>query len=147
MSKVLKSIVSLAIIGSSLAFAAAPAKAESKVAQCKRLNHSLIKYANQLPEMKRVRDYSSDMSQWLNASEAGLKQLQSQKFTDPKIRSFQQSTLNVLVQAHNDMIGLVESVERRDRSGYLVAAKQIDTDMKALSTVGKKIESYCGRSK
>jgi hypothetical protein len=147
MSKILKSIVGLAIIGSSLAFAATPAKAESKVAQCRRFGQAVATFGNQLPDVKRDQDYSSQMSQWLSASEAGLKQLQSQKFTDPKIRSFQQSTLNVFVQTHNDMISLVESAERRDRSGYMVAAKQIDQDLKAFKPLGKSINAYCGRSK
>jgi hypothetical protein len=147
MSKILKSIVGLVVVGAAIGLAAAPAKAESKAAQCKRLERSIVAFGRQLPDMKPNQNYSSHMSQWLAASETGLKQLQSQKFSDPKIRSFQQSTLNVFVQAHNSMIGLVESVERRDRSGYTVAANQISEDLKPLKPLGQRVEAYCGRSK
>jgi hypothetical protein len=144
MSKVFKSIVGLVVVGAAIGLAAAPAKAESKAAQCKRFRQSVRTFSQQLPDMKPNENYNDHMSQWLDASEAGLKQLQSQKFTDPKIRSFHQTTVYVLVRSHNYMRGTVKSVEHRGRSSYLVEPKQ---NVKVLSSLGESIEAYCGRSK
>jgi hypothetical protein len=97
--------------------------------------------------MQPGQSHSSNIARYLNASEAGLKKMQAQKFSDPKIRRFQQSVLNIFVQAHNDMISLVEAGERRDRPAFINASNRIDQDLAALNPLGNQIEAYCGRSK
>jgi hypothetical protein len=147
MFKIFKSIVGLAIVGATVGLAATPAKAESKTAQCVRLGQAVSTFGKQLPHMQPGQSRSSNIARYLNASEAGLKKMQAQKFSDPKIRRFQQSVLNIFVQAHNDMISLVEAGERRDRPAFINASNRIDQDLAALNPLGNQVEAYCGRSK
>jgi hypothetical protein len=149
MSKVIKSIVGLCLISASIGLAASPAKAESKAAQCKRFDQAMTVFGNQFLSVKRGpnRDYSEHVDRLLSTSERALKQFQAQKFSDPTMRGFQQTTLNVFVTVHNDTITVVEAVERRDRNATDRAYKQVLADLQPLQPLGKKYEAYCGRSK
>jgi membrane-bound lytic murein transglycosylase len=149
MSKVFKSIVGLLIVSSSLAFAATPAKAESKTAQCQRFNQASRSFGKQLSSIQRDpnQNYSANVDRLLSNSETGLKQFQAQQFSDPKIRGFQQSTLNIMVQFHNDMITTAEAVERNDHVAFTRDYKQMMSALQPLKQLSKQYESYCGRSK
>ncbi len=149
MSKVLKSIVGLVIVGATIGLAAAPAKAESKAAQCKRFDQAVSSFNKQFSNFKRDpnQPYSANADRFLSNSESAIKRFQAQQFTDPKIRSFQQSTLNSFVQLHNGMVSRAEAGEKHDRQSYTAASQQIEQDVKQLGPLSRKVESYCGRSK
>jgi hypothetical protein len=149
MSNILKSIVGLAIITSTIGLAAAPAKAESKAAQCKRFDQAVSSFNKQFSNFKRDpnQPYSANADRFLSNSESAIKRFQAQQFTDPKIRSFQQSTLNSFVQLHNGMVSRAEAGEKHDRQSYIAASQQIEQDVKQLGPLSRKVESYCGRSK
>jgi hypothetical protein len=149
MSKILKSIVGLVIVSASIGLAAAPVRAESKAAQCKRLDQAMTVFGKQFLSVKRDpnRNYSENVDRLLSTSERALKQFQAQKFSDPTIRGFQQTTLNVFVNVHNGTINVAEAVERRDRNAADRAYKQVLADLQPLQPLGEKYEAYCGRSK
>jgi hypothetical protein len=149
MSKVFKSIVGLAIITSSIGLAATPAKAESKPAQCQRFGQALSALSQHLVSARRNPNLSRDANtdRLLVASEKGLKQLQSRQFSDPKIRGFQQTTLNTMTRFHNNIITLVEVSERNDRPAVDRALQQLSTSLKPLDSLSKQVDAYCGRSK
>jgi hypothetical protein len=147
MSKMLKSIVGLVIVSASIGLTASPVKAESKLAQCKRLQDSIKTFARQL-KMPHEQSHTAYLNQWLRNSETGLKQLQAKQFSDPKIRGMQQASLDLLVQLHNDTITTVEAVERRDRAAYNQAYQQMDANFKtSTNRVEKQFATYCVRSK
>ncbi len=149
MSKILKSIVGLAIITSAIGLTATPAQAESKAAQCKRFDQAGRVFGQRLYSLRRDpnQNYTANIDRLISNSETGLKQFQAQKFSDPKIRGFQQSTLNIMVQFHNDMITTAESVERRDRAAFTGNYKQMMSALQPLKQLSKQYEAYCGRPK
>jgi hypothetical protein len=149
MSKIFKSIVGLVIVGAAIGLAAAPAKAESKAAQCKRFEQVGQTFNKQFLGVKRDpnRNYSENINRLVNTSEKALKQFQAQKFSDPKIRGFQQTSLNVFVRFHNGMITTAEAYERNDRPAADRAYKQMMSELEALRPLGKQYDAYCSRSK
>ncbi len=149
MSKVLKSIAGLVIIISAIGLTATSAKAESKAAQCKRFDQAGRVFGQRLSSVRRDpnKNYSANIDRWISSSETGLKQFQAQKFSDPKIRGFQQSTLNIMVQFHNDMITTAESIERRDRAAFTGNYKQMMSALQPLKQLNQQYEAYCGRPK
>jgi hypothetical protein len=149
MSKILNGLVGLLIISSSIGLAATPAHAESKAAQCQRFNQASRSFGKQLSSIQRDpnQNYSANVDRLLSSSETGLKQFQAQQFSDPKIRGFQQSTLNIMVQFHNDMITTAEAVERNDHAAFARDYKQMMSALQPLKQLSKQYESYCGRSK
>jgi hypothetical protein len=149
MSKILKSIVGLAIISSSIGFAATPAKAESKASQCQRFGQAMITFNQQFSNVtsQRSSNPAASIYQLVDASGKGLKQLQSRKFDDPKIRGLQQTALNVYVTFHNDMIGVAEAVERRDRVAAIQAYEKMMTAIEPEAKFRQQYVAYCGRPK
>jgi hypothetical protein len=149
MSKILNGLVGLVIIGGAISFAATPAHAESKAAQCQRFKQANVIFAKQLASIKRDANqgYSANTDRYLSVSEAGLRQFQMQQFSDPKIRGFQQGALNLYVQAHNNTISLFEARERHDRPAFNSAYKQMLADLQPIGPLDKQAVAYCGRSK
>jgi hypothetical protein len=149
MSKIFKSIVGLVIIGAAIGLAAAPAKAESKTAQCQRFKQATTVFGNQYSKIKRDpnQSYSANMDRFLSNSENALKRFQVQQFSDPKIRGFQQGTLDIMVRFHNDLIDIAEAAERRDSQGYASAyTKMLSGLQLSGNQVEKQYKAYCGRS-
>jgi gas vesicle protein len=149
MSKIFKSIVGLAIIGSSLAFAAAPAKAESKPAQCQRFKQAIVTLNRQISSAKSNSSSNSveNLDRLLNATATGLKQFQNRQFSDPKIRGFQQSALDIHVKLHDDVTNLADAIEGGNQSAAEQIFGQFATAVSAANKVDKQIAAYCGRSK
>jgi hypothetical protein len=149
MSKMLKSIVGLAIISSAIGLAAAPAKAESKAAQCQRFGQSMVTFSRQLAAVQSQsnRDLVPSLDRWLQTSNQGLKRMQSMQFSDPKIRGFQQTALNVYVDLHNTMSGLADALERHDRDGARNAYQGLFTAIQPETQLKQDYRAYCGRPK
>jgi hypothetical protein len=147
MSKILKSIVGLVIISSTIGLAAAPAKAESKPAQCQRFGQALVTFSQQLKSAAQRdpnQSYSANMDRLLSGSEQALKQLQSRKFSDPKIRGFQQNTLNIMTRFHNNIIDASKMAERHDRPATDRAVNKMMADLQPLEQMAKQANPYCG---
>jgi hypothetical protein len=150
MSKILKSIVGLAIITSSIGLTATPAKAESKPAQCKRFKQSIAAFNRQIHNAvaHNTKDPIDNINRRLSVNESGLRQLQAKQFSDPKIRSFQQSALNIHVRFHNDLASLGDAIENGDRAAARSIYKEMmTTAIGSSDAVDRQIVSYCGRSK
>jgi hypothetical protein len=149
MSKILKSIVGLAIITSTIGLAATPAQAESKAAQCKRFDQTMITFTQQLDSAKfdRSQNPSAFFKRWLSTSEKGLKQLQSKQFSNPKIRGFQQTALNIFVDVHNNVIGGAEAFDKRDRAAFENSYQQVSAASKPVIKLRRQFDAYCGRAK
>jgi hypothetical protein len=149
MSNVLKSIVGLVVISSAIGFTAAPAHAESKASQCQRFGQAMLTFNQQFSNVKSQRSSNpaASINQLIEASGKGLKQLQSRKFDDPKIRGLQQTALNLYVTFHNDMINVAEAVERRDRNAAIQAYNQMMTAIEPEAKFRQQYGAYCGRAK
>jgi hypothetical protein len=149
MSKILKSIVGLVIIGSSLAFAAAPAKAESKPAQCQRFKQAIVTLNRQLAKGKydKSQSYLANVDRYLSTAEPSLKQLQSRQFSDARIRGLQQATLDLHVKLYNDIANIGDAVEQRDKAAAQSAFQQLITAADSANGINRQIAAYCGRSK
>lgn len=149
MSKIFKSIVGLVMIGSSLAFAAAPAQAESKTAQCQRFKQAILTLNRQLEKGKydKSQAYLANVDRYLSAAETGLKQLQSRQFSDARIRGLQQATLDMHVKIYNDIANIGDAVEQRDKAAAQSAFQQLITTANSANGIDRQFISYCGRSK
>jgi hypothetical protein len=146
MSKMLKSIVGLVIVGATIGLAAAPAKAESKIAQCKRFDQAMTVFNQQFSSKQETigQSRTAKLDLLLNNSEKALKQLQSRQFSDPKIRSFQQSALNVFVQFHNDMADATNAIDRQNRPAAETAFKRMLLAENRLKQLDQRFHGYCG---
>jgi hypothetical protein len=149
MSKILKSIVGLAIISSSLAFAATPAQAESKAAQCQRFNQTMNAFAKPISAAYKQRGSNdqANADRLLSVLSTQLKQLQNRQFSDPKIRGFQQSALNIYVGLHNNLADVVDAADRGDRAAAISAYQQLLTGVEPEVRLQKQFVAYCGRPK
>jgi hypothetical protein len=149
MSNILKSIVGLAIISSAIGLAATPAQAESKTSQCKRFDQAMVKFSQPITSIAKNRSNNAmaDADKMLAATAAGLKQLQSRQFSDPKIRGFQQSALNIYVDLHNNLARLADAAEKGDQATTINAYKQLLTGIEPEVRLQKQFVAYCGRPK
>jgi hypothetical protein len=149
MSNILKSIVGLAMITSTIGLAATPAQAESKAAQCKRFNQAMTTFAKPITNIARNRSDNpqADADQMLGVLGTGLKQLQSRQFSDPKIRGFQQTALNMYVDLYNNLANLTDAAERGDRATTISAYQQLLTVVEPEARLQKQYVAYCGRPK
>jgi 16S rRNA C1402 N4-methylase RsmH len=149
MSNILKSIVGLAIIASSIGLAATPAKAESKTAQCKRFDQAMNTFAKPITSISKNRSNNpmADADQMLSVLSTQLKQLQSRQFSDPKIRGFQQSALNIYVDAYNNLANLTDAAERGDQATTINSYQQLLTSIQPEARLQKQFVAYCGRPK
>jgi hypothetical protein len=147
MSKVLKSIVGLVIISSAIGLAAAPAKAESKAAQCQRFNHAMVDFDRQFAGVhyESGQNPTENVNQILDVSAAALKQLQSRKFSDPKVRGLQQTALNIYVRLHNNMVDMRDGFAQGDHAAATQAYKQYATNLKSRSALKQKFATDCTR--
>ncbi len=149
MSNILKSIVGLVIIGATIGLAATPAKAESKTAQCKRFDQAMNTFAKPITHIGKNRSNNAmtDIDQILRVLSPQLKQLQSRQFSDPKIRGFQQSALNIYVDAYNDLANIADAAEKGDRATAVNAYQQLVTSIQPEAQLQKQFVAYCGRPK
>jgi hypothetical protein len=148
MSKILKSIVGLAIITSSIGFAATPAKAESKAAQCQRFSQTMVVFTKSIAATEnRGNDNIANADQLLNVMATGLKKLQRTQFSDPKIRSFQQSALNIYAGLHDNLANVVDAAEKGDRATAINAYQQLLTSVEPEARLRQQFRAYCGRPK
>jgi hypothetical protein len=148
MSKMLKSIVGLAIISSVIGLAATPAKAESKAAQCKRFDQAMIAFTKPLVNTSVERSNPvENADRLLKLSSSGLKQLQSHQFSDPKVRGFQQTALNIYVKLHNDLASLADAAEKGDRTTANQSYQGLFTAIQPETQLKQDYRAYCGRPK
>jgi hypothetical protein len=149
MSKILKSIVGLAIITSSIGLAATPAKAESKAAQCKRFDQTMNAFAKPITSIAKNRSNNpqADADRMISVIGTGLKKLQGSKFSDPKIRGFQQTALNIYVDLHNNLANVADAAERGDRATTITAYQQLVAGVEPEARLQKQFVAYCGRPK
>jgi hypothetical protein len=148
MSKILKSIVGLAIISTTIGLAATPAKAESKTAQCKRFDQAMNTFAAPISRIGKSRSNgTAHADQALQVLSTQLKQLQSRQFSDPKIRGFQQSALNIYVEAYNNLASVTDAAERGDRATAISSYQQLLTNAEPEARLQKQFVAYCGRAK
>jgi hypothetical protein len=146
MSKILKSIVGLAIITSTIGLAATPAKAESKAAQCKRFDQAMTIFGQQLDSIRYDENQSStaNYDRLLSTSKKELKQLQRKQFSDSKIRGFQQRALNTFVNVHNNISNAADAADRNDRAGYERIYAQLKPTIQPIRQLRKEFDKYCG---
>jgi hypothetical protein len=151
MSKVLKSIVGLCLISASIGFIASPAqaKAESKVAQCKRFDRAMNTFSQPIVALQssRTSNPKADGDRLLTVLSTELKKLQRHQFSDPKIRGFQQSALNIYVKLHDDFADLADAAERGDQATAKQSYQQLFTAIKPSETLYKQFTAYCGKPK
>jgi hypothetical protein len=149
MSTILKSIVGLAIISSAIGLAASPAQAESKVAQCKRFDQAMNTFSKPIAALRanRSNNPKADGDRLLKIMSTELKKLQRHQFSDPKIRGFQQSALNIYVKLHDDFADLADAAEKGDQATAKQAYQQLFTAIKPSTTLYNQFTSYCGKPK
>jgi hypothetical protein len=146
MSTILKSIVGLAIISSTIGFAATPVKAESKAAQCNRFVQAMSVFKQQLrkgddPRKSRI----EKINHLLKNSEIAIKQLQGRQFSDAKLRGFQQAELNVFIKLHNIMSSGADAIDRGDSVADKNTSKQLVAVAAAGREVSKRADAYCNK--
>jgi hypothetical protein len=149
MSKILKSIVGLVIISSTIGLAAAPAKAESKPAQCQRFGQTMIAFTKPISSISNNRSNNStaNANQLLSVMGTGLKKLQRSQFSDPKIRGFQQSALNLYAGLHDNLATVMDAAERKDQATAINAYQQLLAGIEPEARLQKQFVAYCGRPK
>jgi hypothetical protein len=147
MSKILKSIVGLAIITSTIGLAATPAQAESKTSQCQRFNQAMLDFDRQFTgvQYESGQNSTENVENLLNISETALKQLQNRKFNDPKVRALQQKALNIYGRLHNDMVDMRNGFAQGNHAAAVQGHKQYTTDLKSRSSLKQQFAAYCVR--
>jgi spore coat protein CotF len=144
MSKILKSIVGLAIITSTIGLAATPAQAESKAAQCKRFDKAMVALTNPHSLINNPSNNAVSVDQFLGVMSTGLKKLQRSQFSDPKIRGFQQSALNIYADLHDNLISMMEA---KDQATAVSASQQLSSTIEPEAKLKQQFVAYCGRAK
>jgi hypothetical protein len=145
MSKILKSIVGLAIISSSIGLAAAPAHAESKALQCRRLYQGVTTFGQHSASNVPSNNTLADLDQYLASSEKALKALRNQQFNDPKIRGYHQRLLNLFVAVHNSTADIGDHIQARNLDAALADRQRLTKTLPAAGQkLGQEIRIYCG---
>jgi membrane-bound lytic murein transglycosylase len=147
MSKILKSIVGLAIISSTIGLAAAPAQAESKTSQCQRFEQAMNQLSQQINRIEYDQNQTSrvNYSRLLGTSKKRLKQFQRNQFSDLKIRSFQQRTVNTWVNVHKNISSAADGVDRDDRVSYEDLYVQLMPAIQLIRTLRQDFGNYCSQ--
>ncbi len=147
MSKVLKSIVGLAIITSTIVLAATPAKAESKLAQCQRFDQAMTLLRQQINRIEYDQNQTSraNYNRLLGTSKKRLKQFQRHQFSDLKIRSFQQRTVNTWVNVHKNISSAADAADRDDRVSYEDLYVQLMPTIQLIRTLRQDFDNYCAQ--
>jgi hypothetical protein len=149
MSKIRNGLMGLVVMGAAVGLAATPAQAESKVAQCKRFDQAMNSFSQPITSLRAnpSSNPKADGDRLLKIMSTELKKLLRHQFSDPKIRGFQQSALNIYVKLHDDFADLADAAERGDQATAKQSYQQLFTAIKPSETLYKQFTAYCGKPK
>jgi hypothetical protein len=127
----------------------APALAESKVSQCKRLRISEQKVASQMQTLMQQKggDWPEQIGKMLKIFENGAKQTRAMQFEDVTIVGFQQRATEIFERFHDDAVDGYEAAVRRDKAGTQQAIQKINKLAEEGHALDKRMNKYCGFSR
>ena len=127
----------------------APALAESKVFQCKRLRISDQKLQTQMRTVTRQTDGDrmDQIVRMLKILENGTQQIRTMRLEDAKLEGFKQRVVEVYAQDHDDLVDAYEAARRQDRAATEKALQKFDKgQMKERTALPTQVRQYCGFS-
>jgi hypothetical protein len=140
-------------VSSSLILATSmPARAESKLSQCKRFGQTIEAYADQLvPQILQTVDatsaktYVAALDKALATSQKGLKKMEGRRFADRQLTSFHTQSINLYTDLHNSFVGMANAVESRDRDAYRTAAQKLKPILLRERQLLKQFSQHCSK--
>jgi hypothetical protein len=140
MSKILKSLVGLVVVGAAIGLSATPTKAtpvkipakpisvkaESKASQCKSFKKSLVSYYQKMgasftDDVWGDGDFNTGFARMRQANSKNRQQFQSIKFGDPKILKIRQSILDAATEWDKGVIEISKAQNEEEVSLILLA--------------------------
>jgi hypothetical protein len=125
----------------------APALAESKVSQCKRLAIADNKLENQLRSLSQQKggDLTEYAGRQLKIFENGAKQVRAMRLEDVTLRGFQQRAAEWYEQVHDDLVDLYDASVQQNKAAAQQAMQKLSTRRVEANTINKQFRQYCQR--
>jgi hypothetical protein len=128
---------------------AAPALAESKVSQCKRLamaDHKLETQFRTLIQQKGG-DPVAQVERMLKLIETGAKQTRTMRFEDTTVGGFQQRVAGLYEQVHDDLVDVYDAAVRQDKAAMQQAQQKLNKRKADSNVLDQQFKQYCGFSR
>jgi hypothetical protein len=141
MNPVRSSILAIAV----LLLVTAPALAESKASQCKRLGLAGEKLNSQYRTLTQQKggDPGDRVGRTLKLLENWTQQMRAMQFEDPKLRSAQLHLVEIYEQGHDDIVDLYDANVRQDRVARQQALQKLDKLDGEQKILVKQVNQYC----
>ncbi|HIK19134.1 MAG TPA: hypothetical protein IGS53_28155 [Leptolyngbyaceae cyanobacterium M33_DOE_097] len=125
---------------------AQPQPPESKQSQCQRYEAGMARFNANLTARENDRHTQRELVERLIVVlKSEIQQLESQTFSDAKIQSFHQRSLDSIIAAHNNMVDYVSAIDRGDQAKADAAFGNLQLIPYQISDVLKQFEQYCGK--
>lgn len=139
-------IVAIASVGYMTTIHAQPQPPESKQSQCQRFEAGMTRFNTNLTARENDRNTQRELVERLIVVlNSEIQQLESQTFSDAKIQSFHQRSLDSIIAAHRNMVDYVSAVDRSDQAKADTAFGNLQLMPYQISDVLKEFEQYCGK--
>jgi hypothetical protein len=123
----------------------APALAESKVSQCKRMAINSHKIDKQLTSLVQQSggDPLERIGRLLKILENGANQIRAARFADATLVGFQRREVVFYEQLHDDAVDVYSAVGRQDREAAQQAMQKLNTQQQESRALAQKFQQYC----
>lgn len=139
-------MVAIAFVSDITTSSAQPQSPESKQSQCQRFEAGMVRFNANLTARENDRNTQRELVERLIiVLKSEIQQLESQTFSDAKIQSFHQLSLNSIIAAHDNMVDYGSAVDRGDQTKADAAFGNLQLMPYQISDVLKQFEQYCGK--
>jgi hypothetical protein len=126
--------------------ATAPALAESKVSQCKRLAMYDQKANVQSRSLAQQQggDPVEQFGRILKFLENTAKQTRAMQFQDVALKGFQQQMAEIYEQGHDDLVDVYDGAVHRDKAAVQQGFQKLTVHQGEAKALTKQVNQYCG---
>jgi hypothetical protein len=131
----------------SCAIAIQPARAELKPAQCQRFEENLARFNTRLTARENDRPTKRALVETLaGIIDTEIQDLQIQKFSDTKLQSMHQQSIDILIAARGHMTGYLTLVDQGEQAKAETEVNKVQAMPYQQNEVFKQFDQYCNRS-